>query len=123
MLCKGINFLMAVQNPDHGWGGAQGVVSSQEETALAVNALAHTLTLRINPNAQSLALDPKLLTTSINHGTAWLIKNTQQGTQWKPSPIGLYFARLWYYEKLYPLIFTTRALERVNTILDQLDDT
>jgi squalene-hopene/tetraprenyl-beta-curcumene cyclase len=28
----------------------------------------------------------------------------------EPSPIGLYFAKLWYYEKLYPLIFTVSAL-------------
>jgi squalene-hopene/tetraprenyl-beta-curcumene cyclase len=27
-----------------------------------------------------------------------------------PSPIGLYFAKLWYYEKLYPLIFTVASL-------------
>jgi hypothetical protein len=26
------------------------------------------------------------------------------------SPIGFYFAKLWYYEKLYPLIFTVSAL-------------
>jgi squalene-hopene/tetraprenyl-beta-curcumene cyclase len=26
------------------------------------------------------------------------------------SPIGLYFAKLWYYEKLYPLVFTVSAL-------------
>jgi squalene-hopene/tetraprenyl-beta-curcumene cyclase len=30
-----------------------------------------------------------------------------------PAPIGLYFARLWYYEKLYPLIFATGALGRI----------
>jgi hypothetical protein len=29
------------------------------------------------------------------------------------SPIGLYFAKLWYYERLYPLIFATAALGRV----------
>ena len=28
-----------------------------------------------------------------------------------PSPIGLYFAKLWYFEKLYPLIFTVAALK------------
>jgi squalene-hopene/tetraprenyl-beta-curcumene cyclase len=28
----------------------------------------------------------------------------------EPSPIGFYFAKLWYYEKLYPLIFTVSAL-------------
>ena len=27
-----------------------------------------------------------------------------------PWPIGFYFAKLWYHERLYPLIFTTTAL-------------
>ncbi|PYK61575.1 MAG: hypothetical protein DME21_08745 [Verrucomicrobia bacterium] len=29
------------------------------------------------------------------------------------SPIGFYFAKLWYYERLYPQIFTVAALSRV----------
>lgn len=40
-----------------------------------------------------------------------------RGAQWlraqhdvAPAPIGLYFAKLWYFEKLYPLIFTVSAL-------------
>lgn len=28
----------------------------------------------------------------------------------EPAPIGFYFAKLWYYERLYPLIFTVGAL-------------
>jgi squalene-hopene/tetraprenyl-beta-curcumene cyclase len=28
------------------------------------------------------------------------------------SPIGFYFAKLWYYEKLYPLLFTLAALSQ-----------
>jgi hypothetical protein len=29
-----------------------------------------------------------------------------------PSPIGLYFARLWYSEEAYPVIWTVEALGR-----------
>ena len=29
------------------------------------------------------------------------------------SPIGLYFAELWYFEDLYPLVFAVSALEKV----------
>ena len=29
---------------------------------------------------------------------------------WENSPIGFYFAKLWYYERLYPLVFTVAAL-------------
>jgi squalene-hopene/tetraprenyl-beta-curcumene cyclase len=46
-----------------------------------------------------------------------VLDDDERGTRWleaqadfAPSPIGLYFAKLWYSEKLYPLIFTAAAL-------------
>ena len=39
-------------------------------------------------------------------GARWL----EGRTDFEPSPIGLYFANLWYSEKLYPLIFSVSAL-------------
>ena len=39
-------------------------------------------------------------------GRRWLLTRTA----FDPAPIGLYFAKLWYFEKLYPLIFTVAAL-------------
>ena len=39
-------------------------------------------------------------------GARWL----EERVDFAPSPIGLYFAKLWYSEKLYPLIFTVAAL-------------
>jgi squalene-hopene/tetraprenyl-beta-curcumene cyclase len=71
---------------------------SIEETALAVNALA------VVPRARDAAL----------RGVDWLIAATVQGRETPAAPIGLYFARLWYSEKLYPLIHLAAALERVN---------
>ncbi len=44
-----------------------------------------------------------------------LLKMTESGTVFPASPIGLYFARLWYSEKLYPLLFTIGALQRHTT--------
>src|ERR1043166_8881787 len=44
-------------------------------------------------------------------GWGWL-RRWDRGDWKKPSPIGLYFARLWYYEELYPMIFTVGALGR-----------
>jgi hypothetical protein len=29
-----------------------------------------------------------------------------------PAPIGFYFAKLWYFERLYPLIFAVSCLRR-----------
>ena len=38
-------------------------------------------------------------------GARWL----EARTDFTPAPIGLYFAKLWYFEKLYPLIFAVSA--------------
>ena len=51
-------------------------------------------------------------TEAIARGCHWLVEATAEGTSFKPSPIGLYFAKLWYWERLYPIIFTVGALER-----------
>ena len=40
-----------------------------------------------------------------------MIATTEEGARFDAAPIGLYFARLWYSEELYPLIFTVGALE------------
>jgi squalene-hopene/tetraprenyl-beta-curcumene cyclase len=36
---------------------------------------------------------------------------TEDGRYFPAAPVGLYFARLWYSEELYPLIFAAGALE------------
>jgi len=46
-------------------------------------------------------------------GTEQLLKMTNNGTTFPAAPIRLYFASLWYSEKLYPLIFTVEALRAV----------
>jgi squalene-hopene/tetraprenyl-beta-curcumene cyclase len=95
---KAMAWLLASQNPDGGWGGGLGTPSSIEETGLAIEALcAGTLTDDHKP--------------AIDRGVAWLIDHTDHGTRFDPSPIGFYFAKLWYWEKLYPLIWTVGALE------------
>jgi squalene-hopene/tetraprenyl-beta-curcumene cyclase len=92
------------QNNDGGWGGAAGVGSSIEETALAVSALAACCQVR-RENQPDLA-------GAICRGVDWLIGTTDRGRVTEPSPIGFYFAKLWYFEKLYPLIFSVEALSR-----------
>ena len=47
------------------------------------------------------------------NGVHKLLEMTHNGTQFKTGPIGLYFAKLWYSEKLYPMIFTVEALKRI----------
>jgi squalene-hopene/tetraprenyl-beta-curcumene cyclase len=102
---RGVNWLIGAQNTDGGWGGGQGTSSTIEETALAVDALAHDRTTTDDPIVQA-----------IHRGVAWLIERTQAGTQFQFSPIGFYFAKLWYYERAYPALFTVGALGRVASL-------
>jgi squalene-hopene/tetraprenyl-beta-curcumene cyclase len=104
----GIRWLLNAQNQDGGWGGDRDIASSVEETALALNAVAQAL--RRTP-------DEHLLETAMSRGANWLIERTARGRHLEPSPIGFYFARLWYYERLYPLIFTVAALTQTRSCL------
>jgi len=49
---------------------------------------------------------------AINGGVEWLEAQVVQGSVIDPTPIGFYFAKLWYFERLYPIIFTSAALRR-----------
>lgn len=101
---KGAAYLLSIQNSDGGWGGAANAPSSIEETSLAIEALADLPDEYCNSIESSKA---------IRRGAAWLMSATENGTCFRPSPIGFYFAKLWYFEELYPLIFATGALETV----------
>ena len=54
---------------------------------------------------------------AVNKGLAWLVEQVETGGLYKPSPIGFYFAKLWYFERLYPLIFTVGALRAVSELM------
>jgi squalene-hopene/tetraprenyl-beta-curcumene cyclase len=41
---------------------------------------------------------------------AWIVERTDGGRTTLAAPIGLYFARLWYWETFYPLIFAVEGL-------------
>ena len=99
---RGIGWLVRAQNADGGWGGGA-TPSSIEETGVAVRALAGT---------ESSDVKQALL-----RGVRWLIAKTNEGHDTPPTPIGLYFARLWYFEELYPLIFSLAALSRARATL------
>lgn len=109
----GLRWLHANQNPDGGWGGGRSVrwsnqqlgSSSVEETALCTEVL--------------LDDDDPLSQQAARRGVQWLITATESGSVTEPWPIGFYFAKLWYFEKLYPLIFASSALNRAEHLLQQ----
>ena len=108
------------------------VTSSVEETALAVEALAavalsekisatkvENVDTKRDKTAHSQAGN---LQTAVQHGGSeamsqaiisgveFLLNSVDECRHRVPWPIGFYFAKLWYHERLYPLIFTTAAL-------------
>jgi squalene-hopene/tetraprenyl-beta-curcumene cyclase len=105
---RGVAFLLRIQNADGGWGGAADTPSSVEETALAVEVL-----LDAGEDAQA----------AVNKGLLWLVQQVEAGGLSHPTPIGFYFAKLWYFEKLYPIIFAVAALGRARKALARRDPT
>lgn len=90
MVSKAKGYLSGQQNIDGSWGGKKGIEGTIEETSLAICALSEGYE------------------EACMKGFIWLAK---QG-KLTPAPIGLYFALLWYHEKMYPLIYYTEALRR-----------
>ena len=111
---RAASWLSAARNPGGGWGGAPGVAPSIEETAVALGALATwRQRARSGSSDRTGSLDRTSLSaidTSIEAGVRWLIEATDHGQRAPATPIGLYFARLWYSEVLYPRVFTLAAL-------------
>ena len=105
---KGFSWLLSAQDLGGGWGGSGRHIakdgphepSSVEETALALEALLCHPKIKTDPSIQHMVLK----------GLAWLTDSIERGNHERAAPIGLYFAKLWYYERLYPLIFATSAL-------------
>ena len=117
---KGAEFLRKSQNRDGGWGGGTSVPygqdrsesnddrsSSVEESAVALEAL---LTLA----------DTSVADSTIIRGLNWLSESICLGYHRTSWPIGFYFAKLWYYEKLYPTIFSVAALGVANSLANRI---
>jgi squalene-hopene/tetraprenyl-beta-curcumene cyclase len=109
----GLCMVCSQYGPSDGWKYRATGPTSIEESALAVEALA--------------ALAGRTAAKSANNdragwsafsGSEWLIERVEDGTWTRPAPIGFYFAKLWYYEKLYPMIFTVGALSKAKALLD-----
>jgi squalene-hopene/tetraprenyl-beta-curcumene cyclase len=85
---------------------------SIEETALAVHALAR-LWRASREHHGKLEVPPERVVDGVRRGVMWLQLKTQMGQRFDPAPIGFYFAKLWYHERMYPVAFAAAALETV----------
>ena len=106
------DWLIGSQNSDGSWGSGveptlQDISGSVEETALAVESL--------------LSFDDSspLFESCIEKGIRWLCDAVESNRHRTPSPIGFYFAKLWYYEELYPLLFSLSALGKAVTVFSK----
>ena len=103
---KAARFLCSGQQENGTWsGGAGGGAGSIEETGAALESLVAFEGLLQKPSRRSLT------GKAIEAGAAALLRLTEAGTQFPAAPIGLYFARLWYYEKLYPVTASVAAFQ------------
>ena len=93
---KAVRWLLENQNADGGWSARRGLESSVEETGLALDSLVQF----------------KNVKPAIDQAAQWLSVRVNEGTVDRPTPIGFYFARLWYFEDLYPIIFAAVGLNR-----------
>jgi len=98
LVSNGKQYLISVQNKDGSWGGAKNIPGTMEETALAVSALASVESREV-----------------CDAGLTWL-DNFYRQNGLKSAPIGLYFASLWYDEKLYPATAYLEALSRMDEL-------
>ncbi len=109
---KGLKWLLDTQKLEGGWSGHPAGYTSTEETALALEALAATMA---SPRVTA-RIPEETLSDALTNAVNWLCDQIESGCWTGPSPIGFYFAKLWYSERLYPLIFTVGALERAAAV-------
>lgn len=100
LIQRGREYLRRAQKADGSFGGDANAPASIEETAVAMRALCGA--------GQDVA-----------SSVQWLIAATENGTRFPSAPIGLYFARLWYHEQLYPVVWTLGALRAAKKALTQ----
>jgi squalene-hopene/tetraprenyl-beta-curcumene cyclase len=71
-----------------------------EETAAAVTALL------------PLAATTPAFERAVSRGLAWLMNAVEQDRHRQAAIIGFYLPQIWYYDRLYPLVFAAGALSQ-----------
>ncbi len=128
---RAVDFLISRQNADGGWGGGPSLqvyfrnsdenagiterfrgctASSVEETSVALEAIADYLRNQGSILSVRDAGRDGRCKQAIIAAVECLVRAVEAGRHRCAWPIGFYFAKLWYYEKLYPMVFATAAL-------------
>ncbi len=116
-MARAVEYLLSCQWPSGGWGPENPDTQSNtppesiEETAAAVEALACAVASRPE------RLDREAVIEAVGRGAARLAELTDDGSHFPAAPIGLYFARLWYYEQMYPLVMAISAWGQATRLL------
>ena len=95
-----VKWILEAQNTDGGWGGSRGVASSIEETGVVLAALGRSLADGDEDESRMPSRGARLV-------------DGRDAGDGAAAPLGLYFARLWYYEDLYPVVFALAGLAAV----------
>lgn len=115
---RALEWLLNSQSSDGSWSGSPGLPASVEETGLALEALADLFT-SLSEAKGAPATRPDMCQRVQEAGErafSWLLGRVDSCTLDKPSPIGFYFAKLWYFEALYPIIFAVSGLNRWDAV-------
>ena len=108
---RGLAFLLANQNADGGWGGGNtSRYPGRERTSVTFSSTIEETSVALEGILSGGGT--KDCADSIMRGVNWLCDAIEQDHHQVSQPIGFYFARLWYHEKLYPLVFSLGALKR-----------
>lgn len=108
-------WLAGTQNEDGGFGSGPSTPSSIEETALALEALALYYG---QPSLRSRTEESEVVSL-FTRALHWWNESTRQGSHFPANPIGFYFAKLWYYERLYPIVYSLSALGRLDALFSK----
>jgi squalene-hopene/tetraprenyl-beta-curcumene cyclase len=113
-----VSFLLRAQRSEGGWGpegpDSRGQApESVEETASGVEALSAAW------DSGPAGLDRNAIAQAVRRGAMRLAELTRDARRFPPAPVGLYFARLWYYEQAYPVVMSLSAWARARVLWTQ----
>lgn len=103
LLRRGLSWLASAATASGGYGGAPEAPPTLEETGLALAALVA---------CDEAGLGNEASRRAAARAAAWISETVERaaGAPLPSAPIGLYFAQLWYDERLYPLVYALRGL-------------